>query len=162
MRRHLAVLATALLVAPAAWSQGTGIDMGGLTQDTGLPVEVDAEQLEVNQTDGTAVFTGGVTVTQGEMTLTAERVQVVYASGEQGRIQEMQASGGVTLVTPEEAAESQEAVYEIESGNVTMTGEVLLTQGPNTLSSDRLVIDLTTGTGTMEGGVRTIFQTGDN
>jgi len=43
-----------------------------------------------------------------------------------------------------------------------MTGNVLLTQGPNTLGGDRLTVDLEAGSGRMEGNVRTIFQTGDN
>ncbi len=32
----------------------------------------------------------------------------------------------------------------------------------NALSGERLVIDLRDGSGTIEGGVRTIFQTGRN
>ena len=42
-----------------------------------------------------------------------------------------------------------------------MTGDVILTQGPNALSGERLIVDLTSGTGRMEGRVRTIFQTGN-
>ena len=38
-----------------------------------------------------------------------------------------------------------------------MTGDVLLTQGANALSSERLRIDLNAGTGALEGRVRTIF-----
>jgi lipopolysaccharide export system protein LptA len=39
-----------------------------------------------------------------------------------------------------------------------MTGDVVLTQGQSALSSERLVIDLATGTGRLDGRVRTVFR----
>ena len=41
-----------------------------------------------------------------------------------------------------------------------MDGNVLLTQGQNALSSERLDIDLDKGTGRLEGRVQTIFVPG--
>jgi lipopolysaccharide export system protein LptA len=41
-----------------------------------------------------------------------------------------------------------------------MEGDVLLTQGQNALSSERLSIDLNAGTGRLEGRVQTIFVPG--
>lgn len=157
-RLILAVILT--LPGPLA-AQSTGVDMGGLAQETSRPVEVASDNLDVNQTDGTALFTGNVRVSQGEMQLSADRIRVLYAQGGGGRIDELQAEGGVTLATGAEAAEAQRAVYDIDSGQVVMEGDVLLTQGSTALSGERLTIDLTTGSGQMSGGVRTIFQTGE-
>ena len=137
------------------------VSLGGLQQDTSLPVEVTAESLSVSQTDGAAVFRGNVVVAQGEMRLSAPEVSVNYGSDDSRRISSVVASGGVTLATGAEAAEAQEATYEIDAGTIVMSGDVVLTQGPNALSGDRLVIDLVAGTGQIEGGVRTIFQTGN-
>ncbi|WP_226779866.1 LptA/OstA family protein [Oceaniglobus trochenteri] len=145
-----------------AMAQGTGIDFGGLKQDTSQPVEVASDSLQIDQSDGTAMFSGNVLVTQGEMRLSAGSVRVIYAAGAAGRISEMHASGGVTLVNGAEAAEAREAVYSIDKGTVVMTGDVILTQGQTALSSNSLVIDLNTGTGTLEGRVRTVFQPGSN
>ncbi len=152
-----------VLGSSLAMAQGTSIEFGGLRQDTSLPVEVASDELQVSQTDGTAIFSGNVLVTQGEMRLSAARLHVVYGdgTGSSGTIEELRASGGVTLVSGTEAAEAEEAVYDIGAGRVVMTGDVILTQGPNALSSNALTIDLTTGTGTMQGRVQTIFQTGE-
>ncbi|WP_159964774.1 LptA/OstA family protein [Profundibacterium mesophilum] len=155
---RILVTCIALSVPAALLSQGAEIAFGGLSQDTGLPVEVGADKLEIDQADGAATFTGNVEISQGEMVLTAGRARVIY--GADGAITEMQASEGVTLVNGGEAAEAAEAVYSIEAGTVVMTGDVILTQGSNALSSQRLVIDLARGTGTLEGRVRTIFQPG--
>lgn len=147
-----------IALSPAlALAQGASVAFGGLKQDTTLPVEVSADQLTVNQADGTAVFVGNVLVGQGEMRLSAGRVKVEYTSDGSG-ISRLFASEGVTLINATDAAESQEAVYTIDSGNVVMTGEVLLTQGGNALSGQKLVIDLKAGTGVMEGRVQTVFQ----
>ncbi|WP_323005305.1 LptA/OstA family protein [Pseudorhodobacter sp.] len=149
-----------IALSPAlALAQGASVAFGGLKQDTTLPVEVSADQLTVNQADGTAVFVGNVLVGQGEMRLSAGRVKVEYTSDGSG-ISRLFASEGVTLINATDAAESQEAVYTIDSGNVVMTGEVLLTQGGNALSGQKLVIDLKAGTGVMEGRVQTVFQPG--
>ncbi|EKE43345.1 OstA family protein precursor [Oceaniovalibus guishaninsula JLT2003] len=158
------LMAAAILLFPAAaWPQGAEVGFGGLRQDTSLPVEVASDSLNVDQTAGTAVFQGNVLITQGEMKLSASSVEVFYAGAgtQSGRIARMVAEGNVTLVNGHEAAEAQRAVYDIDAGSVVMTGDVILTQGTTALSGETLTIDLGTGTGQMEGRVRTIFETGD-
>lgn len=155
------ILTVAVLCAgAAALAQAESAEVSfGMQQDTSLPVEVTSEQLSVDQSRGTAVFTGNVVVTQGEMRLAAPRLEVDYSQGADGRIERAHATGGVTLVNAREAAEAEEAVYTVGTGSILMTGEVLLTQGRTTLSGSRLTIDLDTGSGQMQGPVRTVFQT---
>lgn len=163
---RIALVCLAVLIVPVtALAQGAQVAFGGLQHDKTLPVEVTADQLNVDQSDGTAVFTGNVLVGQGEMRISANRVDVYYATENDqatGRIQRMLATGDVVMVNGAEAAEAERAEYTIDSGNVVMTGNVLLTQGQNALSGNRLVIDLDTGTGVMEGRVKTIFQPGSS
>ena len=147
-------LATGLLAQEAA-----GVAFGSLKQDTTLPVEVGADSLTVNQTEGTALFTGNVLIVQGEMRLAAAEVAVEYAEAGKG-IRSLLATGGVTLTNPTDAAQADRALYVIDSGTVEMTGNVLLTQGGSAMSGERLVIDLKTGTGRMDGRVKTVFQPG--
>ncbi len=143
-----------------AAAQGTQVPFGSLSHDTSAPVEISSDELTVNQADGTAEFRGNVVVGQGEMRLSAGLVRVEYAA-DAGRIARFRAEGGVTFVNGSEAAEAEEAVYDLESGEVVLSGGVILSEGDNALSADRLVIDLRSGTGRMEGSVRTILRTGD-
>ena len=159
--RLLAPLLMFLAAGLPATAQEATIAFGGLAQDTTLPVEVQADQLAVNNADGTAVFTGNVLVGQGAMRLSAASVRVEYGAGGTS-IQKLHASGGVTLASAKDAAEAREAVYTIATGQVVMSGDVLLTQGASAMSGQRLVIDLKAGTGRMEGGVSTIFVPGGN
>ena len=156
MPRLLYVALIAACLSAPALAQQADIRFGGLKQDTSLPVEVDADNLSVDQGAGTAIFSGNVLVKQGEMRMTAAQVRVEY-NDEGSAIEKMHASGGVTLVSPTDAAEAQDAVYTIESGNVVMTGNVLLTQGNSAISGEKLTVNLKDGTGTMTGRVQSIF-----
>lgn len=159
MIRAILLAAGLSLGAGMAAAQGAEVAFGGIRQDSSLPVEISADQLEVNQSDGTALYTGEVVIGQGEMRLAAPRVLVVYGE-DAGRIRRLEATGGVTLVSGEEAAEADRADYDIDAGTVEMTGNVLLTQGDNALTSERMVVDLDTGTAQMAGRVRTVLQPG--
>lgn len=147
-----------LLVAPMAFAQGATVAFGGLQLDSSLPVEVTADRLDVSQAKNTAVFSGNVTVGQGEMRLSADEVTVEY--GTDGAIAVLHAKGSVVMVSGPDAAEADEATYTIASSEVVMRGDVILTQGQNALAGQQLVVDLAAGNGTMVGGVTTIFQPG--
>ncbi|WP_238379685.1 lipopolysaccharide transport periplasmic protein LptA [Celeribacter ethanolicus] len=140
-------------------AQGTQIAFGGIRHDSALPVEITSDELSVDQNTGQAIFTGNVVIGQGTMRLAARTVEVIYAS-DTSQIARLLASGGVTITKEGEAAEAQNAEYNLESGTVTLTGSVLLTQGNSVMSGERMVIDLNTGTGRMDGRVRTILQSG--
>ena len=155
----LAVVSALCFTGAWANAQQANIAFGGLKQDTSLPVSLDADSLAINNADGSAVFKGNVVVVQGEMRLTAGEVQVEYLPGG-GGIKTLHATSGVTLVNAADAAEAREAVYTIESGNVVMTGDVLLTQGQSAISGQKLVINMKAGTGVMEGRVQTVFTPG--
>ncbi len=162
----LAGFLTVLLAALPGdgFAQGTRIAFGGFSQDPTLPVEITADALEINQADGTAIFRGNVVIGQGQMRLMSAEARVEYrADGDAtGEIRRMVLSGGVTLVNGAEAAEARRAVYTIDDGRIVLSGGVILTQGRNALSADRLSVNLKTGTGLMEGRVKTILQTDGN
>lgn len=160
--RLFSASAALLFLAWSALAQTAEVDLGVSGHDTSLPVEVTANSLSVDQGEGTTVFEGDVLVIQGDMRLSARTLRVEYRTGdaarESGRIKRLLAQGNVTIVAGEEAAEAAEAVYEVDTGRITMSGDVLITQGPNALSGERLVLDLAAGTGAMEGRVRTVLQ----
>lgn len=149
-------LALILALWPVLAAAQTDITLGGLNADPGAPVEVAADSLSVDQDSGRAIFAGNVVIGQGEMRIAAARVEVVY-DADSGDIARLIASGGVTFVTATEAAEAAEADYDLVAGILTMTGEVLLSQGQSALSADRMVVNLTAGTAQMDGRVRTVF-----
>lgn len=155
---RLALAATLALLPHLAAAQAQ-VALGGLSVDASAPVEVEAESFSVDQNSRSAVFDGGVTITQGDVRIAAGRVEVVY-SEESGAIARLALSGGVTFVTPSEEAEAQAADYDLTSGMLVLTGDVLLSQGANALSAQSMRVNLRDGTAVMEGRVRTVFGQG--
>lgn len=153
------------VLSPPSWAQGTRVPFGGTKHDATAPVEITSDRLDLDQSSGTAVFSGSVKVAQADMRLAADQIEVFYSDQKQGtanqgsQVDRMIATGNVTLSNGTEAAESETATYEVGSGIITMQGN-LLTQGKNALSSERMRIDLNAGTGEVEGRVQTIFVPG--
>jgi lipopolysaccharide export system protein LptA len=163
MQRFTLALAWLLVFcAPAAAQQSgnTQVSFGGIKGDPSQPVTVTSQSLSVDEDQRQAVFLGDVLVVQGDMRLSADRVQVLYAKGEQ-RPEKLLATGNVILVNATDSAQSGLAEYVIADGLVTLWQDVVLTQGSMTFSAPKLVADLKTGLGQLEGGVTTIFAPKD-
>lgn len=161
MLKQIAFCAALSLTLPVTAYAQTNINLGGMEVDTSAAVELTADSLSIDQASGTAVFDGNVMIVQGDLRLTAGRVEVIYGA-DTSEISRLLASEGVTFVTADEAAEAQQADYDIASGLLVMTGDVLLTQGPSAISAGQMTINVTDGTATMEGRVRTVLQQGGN
>ena len=161
MTRFWLVIAVYLAVWTGPASAQTNINLGGITADASAAIEISADNLSVDQDTGTAVFSGNVVIGQGDLRLSAGKVEVVYG-GTTGQIARLMATGGTTFVTATEAAEANSADYNIESGSLVLKGDVLLTQGASAISADQMSINLSTGNAELSGRVRTVFQQGGN
>lgn len=157
----IAATVLALGLTLPAHAQDTNVAFAGLKTDVSQPVQVDADQLSVNQADGTATFSGNVVITQGDMKLQAGTVTILY-SADNKAIESLHAEGGVTLAAGTDAATAESADYLPDTGDLTLIGHVVLTQGQAAISGEELVLSLKSGTGTMSGRVTTIFTPGNN
>jgi len=153
-------LALLLLMLPSLALAQAQVALGGLSVDQSAQVEVTADTLSVDQASRRAVFSGNVVVGQGTMRVSAGTVEVTYAD-ETGEITQLLLSGGVTFVTDTEQAEAGSAEYDLTSGLLVLTGDVLLTQGASAIAADRMTINLRDGTAQMDGRVRTVFGQGE-
>ncbi|WGR60884.1 lipopolysaccharide transport periplasmic protein LptA [Paracoccus ferrooxidans] len=151
----LPVILSLMLAAGPTLGQAAGF---GRAQDIKEPVEVTADSLTVDQKTGQATFSGNVLIGQGAMRLSADSVTVTYAQGDQRRISALHAQGNVTLASGEDAAEAQAADYDVETGTIVLTGDVLLSQGGNLLAGDKVTVNLESGTADASGRVRSVLQ----
>lgn len=151
----------AVVLIGTASSAQTNIKLGGISADPSSAVEVSADNLNVDQDTGTAVFSGNVVIGQGDLRLSAGSVRVIYSDAT-GDIAQLLASGGVTFVTSTEAAEASEADYNLSTGILVLSGNVLLTQGASALSAEKMTVNLNSGNAQMSGRVRTVFQQDGN
>ncbi|MFG1403471.1 LptA/OstA family protein [Xanthobacter sediminis] len=160
-----ALVAGALLMDAAALAQGQNVPnaLQGFARNRDEPVRVNADSLEVRDKDKVAVFSGNVVVVQGDTTLNSKDLQVYYDGSvaapeqgsemKQGQIRKLEATGGVVVRTKDQTATGDTGVFEMKSNTVTLTGKpVVLTQGPNVIRGQKLVVNLVSGVSRFEGG----------
>jgi len=140
------------LGGPPAWSQG-------LQHDSTLPIEITADSLEVMQNQQVATFLGNVDAVQGDLVLTSDQLRVHYRGGDgepgvaAGSIRRIEAMGNVFMSSPEETAQGEFGVYDVDGALLTLEGSVVLTRDENVVRGQRLEIDLTTGRSQMFAAV---------
>lgn len=163
MRTHrIAAVVAALAIAPAAAQQAS--PFGSFKHDNSLPIEITSDALEVRDPEKLAVFSGDVVAGQGKLRLTSDILNVWYDGenpddAETGAISRLRAEGDVFLSSGAETARGAWALYDVETGIVTMGGGVTLTQGENAIRGETLRVDLNAGQGRVEGGrVRSVFR----
>ena len=65
-------------------------------------------------------------------------------------IRRIEARGGVTVVTKDQNASGDLGVYDLQSKTITLTGNVVVSQGQNVIHGERVVVDTVTGNARVE------------
>lgn len=161
MQRIFGLVGLVLILAAPAFAQ-VNIGFGGVSYDARTPIEVTADNLTVDQATGEAVFAGNVIVVQGDLRMSAGSVRVVYAGQGGGQdVREVIATGGVLVTRGADAAEGGQARFDVASSLLTLSGDVLVTQGATAIAGDSMVVNMRTGSGSVDGRVRTVLGGGD-
>jgi lipopolysaccharide export system protein LptA len=169
------VALTQMKPAPATpaspMSKGPPNALQGFSQNRDQPVHIEAATLEVRDKDKVATFSGDVKVQQGDTGLRCKSLVVFYepdskdgappantmpaadpGPGGQQRIKRLEAKGGVVVTQKEQTATGELGIFDMKTNTVTLSGNVIMTQGKNVLRGDRLVVDLTNGVSRVESG----------
>lgn len=151
------LLAALTLLAGPALAQTTAIsDPAGLSALAGEAdemVSIDADALDVNEEESTALFTGSVVITQGTMTLRAPQVLARYGEAGPSDLESFVASGGrITMEFDDQTVVADEAHYDFGQRVLTFTGNVVVTNATGTVNSARLVVDTRAGTSSFSSG----------
>src|SRR5580693_3819313 len=174
----VALLAPGLAVAqaprPAAAPPVQSLLQGG--QDKDQPVQIEAASLEVRDKNKMATFSGDVQVVQGDTTMKCQKLVVFYgqevgiAQKEAGQasapapetkpalagpkgaqnIRRIEARGGVTVITKDQNASGDLGVYDLIAKTITLTGNVVVSQGQNVIHGERVVVDTVSGNARVE------------
>jgi lipopolysaccharide export system protein LptA len=187
-----AALLAALVMAAAQAApvpKGPPNALQGFSQNRNEPVHIEATTLEVHDKQKEATFSGDVHVTQGDTSMRCKTLVVFYEGGPTGdanasanksttvaaaapgpngeqRIKRLEARGGVVVTQKDQTATGNLGIFDMKTNTVTLTGDVVMTQGKNVLRGSRLVVDLTNGVSRVESGkhghgrVEGLFQSG--
>jgi lipopolysaccharide export system protein LptA len=163
--------------APAATAQpaskGPPNALQGFSQNRDEPVHIEAATLEVRDKDKVATFSGDVKVKQGDTGMRCKSLVVFYEQdakdgdktntmpaadagpGGQQRIKRLEARGSVVVTQKDQTATGELGIFDMKTNTVTLTGNVVMTQGKNLLRGEKLVVDLGNGVSRVEAGKNT-------
>ncbi len=177
MRRwRLFSLAAALVFASglalAQGSKGPPNALQGFSKNRDEPVHIEAATLEVRDKDKVATFSGDVKVVQGDTSMKCKTLVVFYdqegdkakaakpvakpmqaanpGPGGEQKIRRLEARGSVVVTSKEQTATGQLGIFDMPTNTVTLTGDVVMTQGQNVLRGDKLVVNLSSGVSRVE------------
>ena len=166
---------------PQPASKGPPNALQGFSQNRDQPVHIEAATLEVRDKEKQATFSGNVRVVQGDTGLRCKSLVVFYEQGDEDadksdksakaadkagksmtaatpgpggaqKIKRLEARGDVVVTQKEQTATGDLGLFDMKTNTVTLTGNVVMTQGQNVLRGDRLVVDLTNGVSRVESG----------
>ena len=150
---RLGLAAAAALLGGIAPASGQGPTSALEGHDTNAPIDWEADRIEVQDRSDRVVLSGNVVARQARLTLRAARITVAYSSTGGIDVHRIDATGGVTIVSPSETARGQSGIYDLDQRIITMLGDVVLTRSDANVRGGRLVLDLDNGRAVMDGGV---------
>jgi lipopolysaccharide export system protein LptA len=130
------------------------------------PIDVSSDTWEALNAQGLAIYRGDVEAVQGTSRLRCSELRVKFeqkggagrsapgVASDMGDVERMTCIGPVFYVTPTQNARGDNAVYEAGPETITMTGNVVVTQGQNVATADRAVINTRTNDARLESNSR--------
>ncbi|MFZ3034495.1 MAG: lipopolysaccharide transport periplasmic protein LptA [Parvibaculum sp.] len=154
----LMAAATVMMSAPtSALAASAGSPLEGFATDPKQPVEIEADRLEVDDKNKTAVFIGNVLAVQGATRLRSDRLKATYSAGPDGgrnQVRQIVATGRVHVLSKDDqSADGDWARYDVIGRTIIMGDKVVLRQGQNVIRGKKLTIDLNSGRSRVTGGV---------
>ena len=113
------------------------------------PIQIEADKLEVIDTQGVANFVGNVSVVQGTTLLKARKLKVHYLrdgnnDSAGGNVKKIEATGKVAVRSGDQHASADKATVDMKAQIAVLSGNVTVSQGANVVVGCKLVINMDT------------------
>jgi lipopolysaccharide export system protein LptA len=149
MMRSAPALILACLCALPATAQISALR----NHNSRAPFDLSANRFEVRDKEGTTLFTGNVVAIQGNMKLVSDRARAFYTrANTKVTIRRVDAQGAVKLTSPSETVSAAWGIYDLDSQQITLGGDVTLMRGSDVIKGQRLELNLRSGITTLDGG----------
>lgn len=116
------------------------------------PVTVDADAMEFDYKTMVLTYRGNVVVTQADMTLRSDTLRVELVREGPQRPKTVVAEGNVRIDAGTRHAAGGRAVFDDATRTVTLSDEARLSDGPNEVAGERVVVYLDEQRSVVEGG----------
>ncbi len=140
----------AVALPTGASAQSAGSPFSGFSKNRDKPINFEADNAEMFDTEKRAVLTGNVKVVQGDSTLRAKRLVIWYEDRKEGEkgskqtVKRMEMFGGVIVTSKDQNAIGESGTYDAKANVATLTDNVVLTQCGTVVKGQKLYADLAT------------------
>jgi len=155
MRRMLLVLPILLLSGLPAFADDaptapTASSLSGLSGAG--KVAITGDNFSVDDNVHQATFLGNVVVTNDDIKLTSDKVVASYGQGSATNISNFEATGHVKIVTKDQTATGEKAVFDPKAKILTLTGNVIVNSKTGQVHAANLIVDLVKRTSVFSAG----------
>lgn len=118
-----------------------------LTYKTDNDIITARDSMEYHEDENTALAKGHVQAVHDGRRMEADTMKARFTPNAQGNMEmsAMSAEGNVTVVTPNDVAHGNKALYDVKRNVAVLTGNVRITHGDTQLSGQRAEVNFTTG-----------------
>src|SRR5215468_2462394 len=148
-----AMLAATVGIATPQAQQPSGPPnaLQGFSQNRDKPIKINSATLEVRDKDKVATFAGDVHLVQGDTSMRSKTLVVFYDNEAESKpatrpagatqagpqqnqqIKRVEAKGNVIVVQKDQIATGESGIFDMQANTVTLTGNVVISQGQNTV-----------------------------
>lgn len=115
------------------------------------PIQITANQMEVDRKKNMITYRGNVVTTQGDMTMRSESLIAVYSPEMKG-LQSVVAEGKVQISQSGRTATGGKAAFNGQEQTITLTGDPVIHHGSSEISGARIVFFIEEDRAVVEGG----------
>lgn len=142
-----AVLFTILAVAALIFTASGPASAAAKKTGSG-PIHIKSDSMEAMDRSGTVVFKGNVVAIRGDLTINADRLEVIYAdrpaqegSTEKKRVlKKIVAKGHVKIIQGKKVGTCKQATYDKRAEKLVLTGDAQVWEGSNRIRGTKITL----------------------
>lgn len=120
-------------------------------QSSSEPIRIKSDELQTDTKGRTATFTGKVVARQGDITIHADRMVVIYAENSDG-LDRVEVFGNVRILQASRIGTADHGIYESKSGRIILDGNPRVLQGNDSVTGKVITYNLNDETSVVSGG----------
>ena len=160
MVKTLLLLFVLALPASAGSARAQTVNTAGLAAESQgqKDVDIEADQMQVLETEKRAIFTGNVDAKRGSVKLKSDKLVVHYADvkkqdgSSKTEVTHLDANGSVVIITRNQTITGSWAKMDVKANQVQVGGNVTVKQGKTIVKGPRLFVDLNKNISRFSGG----------
>ena len=142
---NIIIISITVLLSFNVHAEGLTGSVDQLSVNQNMPINIEANSLEIFENEKKAIFSGQVRIVQDKISLTADLVYILYRYEEDIKktsIESIECLDNVLIQIDDQIASGNRAFYDLLTKKITLSENVLLSKGNNAIKGETALVDL--------------------